>query len=97
MRARNIKDSLPYVPVVDFTAVRFAPAFAIDKCYVMHWMDMRTALLYLLVDIDVYITLLKGYEVSRNLDQVIKLHRGLYGLNKTYTLLHKKWNDEMRI
>ena len=82
-----------YAPVVDFTTVRMCLALAVQKRYVIHQMDVRTAFLHGQIDQEIYVKPPKGLQCMN--EPVMRLQKGLYGLKQSPRLWNQRWCEVM--
>lgn len=91
--AQGIVDET-YSPVVSFTTIRTAIAFAVQRKMVVHQMDVKTAFLHGEIDDLIYVTPPPGLNICRK-GESMRLKKGLYGLKQASRLWNSKWSDIM--
>lgn len=80
--------------VVGFATVRMCLAVAVQRKYATHQKDLRTAFLDEQIDTDIYIMAPEGVRLCQD-GLVLKLRRGLYGLNQAPRLCQENWKEVM--
>lgn len=70
-----------FAPVVNFTTAHVCVGIAIQREYLVHQLDVKTAFLHGDIDVELYINSSDGLEFCRP-DEVLKLKKGLYGLKQ---------------
>lgn len=83
-----------FAPVVDFSTVRLSLAVAVQRSYLIHQMDIRTAFLHGDISGDVFISPPEGVRLCKT-GEILKLRKGLYGLKQAPRLWHQKWCSVM--
>jgi Reverse transcriptase (RNA-dependent DNA polymerase) len=69
-----------FAPVVRMKIVRLIVVITVQQGWLLHHMDVKSAFLNGELKEDVYISQPSGFEESGKENQVLKLHKALYGL-----------------
>ena len=85
-----------YTPVVDITTIRVALTIAVQRNFVIHQMDVKTAFWQGVIDEIVYVILPDGYGIELQSGQALKLKKGLYGLKQAPRLWYEKWSSVIK-
>ena len=80
--------------MADFNTVRVMLVLAIRSGMRVHQLDIRTAFLHGEIDGNFFISPPPGLEICKK-DEVLQLHKGLYGLKQSPRLWNDKWNIVM--
>nr|GEX74574.1 hypothetical protein [Tanacetum cinerariifolium] len=80
-----------FAPVARLEAVRLFIAYAAHKSFIVYQMDIKTAFLYGLLKVEVYVNQPDGFVDSYHPDKVYRLKKALYGLKQA----PKAWYDEL--
>lgn len=80
-----------FAPVARLETVRTLLAFAANKKWKVHHMDVKTAFLNGELKEEVYVTQPEGFEDKKNPSKVLKLHKALYGLKQA----PRAWNEKL--
>ena len=80
-----------FAPTAKFTTIRVYMQLAVELDLVIHQMDVKTAYLNAPIDVELYMTQIKGYEEDIGVGGkvVCKLNRSLYGLKQS----GRNWNQ----
>ena len=80
------KDGIDYeetfAPVARYTSIRIILALASNMKWKLHQMDVKTTFLNGLIEEEVYIEQLQGFEVNDQKTHVCRLKKALYGLKQ---------------
>nr|GEY96013.1 copia protein [Tanacetum cinerariifolium] len=71
-----------FSPVARIDAIRLFLAYASFKGFVMYQMDVKSAFLYGMIEEEVYVCQLLGFEDPDFPDKVYKVEKALYGLHQ---------------
>ena len=71
-----------FLQEVSYTSIRTIMALASMMKWDLHQMDVKTAFLNGVIEEEVYIEQLQGFEVKERVTHVCKLKKALYGLEK---------------
>lgn len=71
-----------FAPVARLEAIRILLAFAVAKGFKLYQMDVKSAFLNGVIEVEVYVRQPPGFESERFPHRVFKLHRALYGLKQ---------------
>lgn len=86
-----------YSPVVEFTSIRVAITVAVQKGYHLRQLDVKTAFLHGNMEEQVFTDPPNGLsEIGVQLckpHDVLKLHKGLYGLKKAPRIWNETWKE----
>ena len=83
-----------YAPVADFTTVRVLLAVGVQRGYIMHQLDVKTAFLHGEMDSQVYVSPPQGVDICTE-NEVLNLKKGLYGLKQAPRLWYRKFCEVM--
>lgn len=83
-----------YAPVAEFSTVRTLLSVAIQKGYLIHQLDVKTAFLHGDLQEEIYVLPSKGTCIC-NASEVFRLRKGLYGLRQAPRVWYDKWCDTM--
>ena len=83
-----------YAPVADLTTVRVVLAVGIQRGYVMHQLDVKTAFVHGEMDSQVYVSPPQGISICTE-TEVLNLKKGLYGLKQAPRFWYQKCCDVM--
>ena len=80
-----------FAPTAKFTTIRIFMQMTVELGLQIHQMDVKTAYLNAPIDVELYMTQIKGYEEDIGVDGkvVCKLNRSLYGLKQS----GRNWNQ----
>ena len=81
---------------MDFTTIRVALTIAVQKNFVIHQMDVKTAFLHGDIDEIVYVIPPDGSGIELQSGQALKLKKGLYGRKQAPSLWYEKWSSVMK-
>jgi hypothetical protein len=71
-----------FAPVARLEAIRILLAFSVAKGFKLHQMDVKSALLNGVLEEEVYVRQLPGFESEKYPHRMYKLRKALYGLKK---------------
>lgn len=71
-----------FAPVARYTSIRTIIAIIAAKGWKLHQMDVKTAFLNGVIEEEVYIEQLKGYEIQDRVIHMCRLKKALYGLKQ---------------
>ena len=71
-----------FAPVVRYSSIQTIISLAVEMCRRVHQMDIKTAFLNEVIEEEVYIEQLEGFDVENRETHVCRLHRALYGLKQ---------------
>ena len=81
-----------FSPIVRFSSIRFLLAFAVQRDFLIHQMDVETAFLNGKLDEEIYMQQPEGYLKPGEEHLVCKLEKSLYGLKQS----SRCWNKAFR-
>ena len=71
-----------FAPVARYTSIQMIMAIAVEMGWRIHQMDVKTAFLNGILEEEVYIEQLQGFQVSARDTYVCRLRKALYGLKQ---------------
>lgn len=80
-----------YAPVARLETIRMLLAYAAQRNWEIHHMDVKTAFLNGELEEEVYVAQPEGYRDKKHPHKVLKLHKALYGLKQA----PRAWNSKL--
>ena len=71
-----------FTPITRYSSIQTIISLAVEMGWRVHQMDVKTAFLNRVIEEEVYIEQLEGFDVENRETHVCRLHRALYGLKQ---------------